>query len=128
MIYRAEGTMSDPPVGWVVVIKGPEKGRVGTLRSGVSFIGRGRENRVSLGPGDNQISELRHCAIVYDDENRKFHVQHVDGKNLTYIGDEPILSPRVLEPFTRVRLGRTVLSFVPFCGPEFSWAEDDDQA
>ena len=124
VVYSDLGPMSDPPVGWLVIVRGPGKGRVATLKGGVNFIGRGRDNRVSLGYGDMRISQSRHCSIVYDDENRAFHIQHVDGKNLTYVDNEPVLSPRLLEAFARVRMGETVLSFVPFCGPGFSWADE----
>ena len=128
VIYSDLGPMSDPPVGWLVIVGGPGKGRVATLKGGVNFIGRGRENRVALGYGDMRISESRHCSIVYDDENRAFHIQHVDGKNLTYVDNEPVLSPRLLDAFARVRMGDTVLYFVPFCGPGFSWTEESEDS
>ena len=115
--------MDDPPVGWLVVIQGPGRGKVATLKIGVNSIGRGPENRVPLGDGDGTISRLRHCAIAYDDRNRQFYIQHVQGKNLTYVGSEPVLTPRVLEPFIHVRIGETVMRFVPLCGEGFSWRE-----
>ena len=115
--------MNDPPVGWLVVIRGPGRGKVATLGIGGNTIGRGPENRVPLGDGDGTISRSKHCAITYDPLNRQFYIQHGDGKNLTYVGSEPVLGARVLEPFTHVRMGETVLRFVPLCSDGFSWEE-----
>ena len=117
--------MDDPPVGWLVVVEGPGKGSVATLGMGVNTIGRDRSERVSLDFGDTMISRTNHGTITYDPRGRKFYVQHGGGKNLTYIDDEPVLAPRELAPLTQVQVGDTVLRFVPLCGAEFSWGDDD---
>ena len=116
--------MVDPPVGWLVIVDGPGKGRVATLGSGTNAIGRDSSQRVSLDYGDETISRVDHGTITYDPRGRKFYVQHGGGTNLTYINDEPVLVPRELEPFTRLQMGNTVLCFVPFCGAAFSWDAD----
>ena len=115
----------DPPVGWLVIVGGPGKGRVATLGMGVNSIGRDRTERVSLDYGDAMISRTNHGAVTYDPRGRKFYVQHGGGTNLTYVNDEPVLAPRELEPLTHVQMGNTVLRFVPLCGVDFSW---DDEA
>lgn len=119
------GPMSDPPVGWLVVVKGPGVGNVLTLGIGFNTIGRGdRENRVSIDYGDEMISRDRQCVVAYDKLSRKFYVQHGDGTNLTYLEDEPVLTSRELLPFAHIRIGATVLRFVPLCGEDFHWPED----
>ena len=121
----ASDPMDDPPVGWLVVVEGPGKGAVTTLGMGVNTIGRDQSERVSLDFGDTMISRTNHGTVTYDPRGRKFYLQHGGGKNLTYVDDEPVLTPRELAPFTQVQMGATVLRFVPLCGAEFSWDDDD---
>ena len=121
--------MNDPPVGWLVIVDGPGRGRVVTLGMGVNSVGRDRKERVSLDYGDEMISRVNHGTITYDPRGRQFYLQPGRGTNLTYVDDEPVLAPRALEPFTHVQMGNTILRFVPLCGAEFSWedkAEADD--
>ena len=116
--------MNDPPAGWLVAIAGPAQGTVATLGLGRNNIGRGPENRVSLGERDKKISAVNHCEIIYDARNRKFFVQDKDSKNLTYLDDQAVLAPSVLDALAHLRMGDTVLRFVPFCGEDFSWEAD----
>ena len=116
--------MDDPPVGWLVVVEGPGKGHVATLGTGINSVGRGRSERVSLDHGDNKISRKNHGVITYDPLGRKFYIQRGGGKSLTYVGDEPVLAPRELAPLSHVRMGDTVLRFVPLCGAGFSWEDE----
>ena len=118
--------MADPPVGWLVVVDGPGKGRVAALGTGVNSIGRDATERVSLDYGDTTISRTNHGAITYDPRGRKFYVQPGSGTNLTYVDEQPVLAPRELEPSTHLQMGNTVLRFVPLCGVDFSW--DDESA
>ena len=39
---KAPGGLDDPPVGWLVVVKGPGRGRALALGYGMNTIGRGR--------------------------------------------------------------------------------------
>ena len=130
--------MDDPPVGWLVIVEGPGKGRVVTLGNNRNFIGRDRGQRVSLDYGDDTISREQHSEVVYDPNHRRFHVGPGTGTNLTYVkvreGDprqlglyDPVLAPRPLEPLTYLWLGNTVLRFVPLCGADFSWEDDEDE-
>ena len=127
VVHRTEspGAMSDPPVGWLVVVAGPGRGEVAALGLGANTIGRdSAANRVPIDHGDDMISRTNHGAIVYDDRHRKFWIRHGDGTNLTYVDDEPVLEARRLDPLTHIRMGRTVLRFVPLCGESFAWSDD----
>lgn len=123
-VVPAGDPMGDPPVGWLVIVDGPGKGSVATLGIGVNSIGRDQSERVSLDYGDKMISRTNHGTITYDPRGRKFYVQHGGGKNLTYVGDEPVLAPRELAPLTQLQMGETILRFVPLCGTGFSWNDD----
>ena len=119
----ASDAMDDPPVGWLVVVQGPGQGKVVTLGNGMNTIGRAPSERVCLDFGDSLISRQRHALITYDPKGKKFYVQQGDGKNLTYLGDAPVLTPTELEEFSFIQMGETVLLFVPLCGERFDWAE-----
>ena len=120
----AGDVMDDPPAGWLVVVEGPGKGNVATLGMGANSVGRDRSERVVLDHGDTKISRTNHGTITYDPLGHKFYLQHGGGKNLTYVGDEPVLAPRELAPLTHVRMGDTILRFVPLCGADFSWDDE----
>lgn len=113
-----------PVVGWLVVVKGPGRGRSVPLGYGMNPIGRDAVNRVSLPFDDEQISRKKHAIITYDPRGRKFYIQHGDSSNLSYVGEMPVLAPTLLEGGETIRLGdQTVLRFVPLCGGEFTWEE-----
>lgn len=114
--------MNDPPTGWLVVVDGPGSGLVGQIGIGQNSVGRDADtNRVAFPNNDRMLSRTRHIVVVYDPANRRFHVQPGDGTNLAYIDNEPILAARELLPGTEIRLGRTVVRFVPLCGDAFHW-------
>ena len=120
-----EDAMADPVTGWLVVIAGPGQGRVCPLGYGSNTLGRGEASRVRLDFGDDQISREGHATVTYDPRGRKFYLQHGGGKNLTYLDDQPVLVPIVLEAMQDFSVGETTLRFVPFCGPEFDWQDVD---
>lgn len=118
--------MQDPPVGWLVIVDGPGKGRSLCIGYGMNAVGRASSQRVCLDFGDPRISRENHALITYDGKARRFYVQHGGGPNLTYLGDLPVLSPVELKPGARINLGNTVLLFVPLCSAEFDWMTADD--
>ena len=115
--------MEDPVVGWVVVVDGPGQGASLTLGYGMNSIGRAPSERICLDFGDNQISRTNHAALTYDPRGKKYFVAHGGGKNLTYLGDEPVLMPVELKGGEEIMIGDTKLRFVPFCGAEFDWRD-----
>ena len=123
----AADPMDDPVVGWLVVMEGPGQGQVCRLGSGRNRLGRGAGSEVRLDFGDEQISRENHAVVSYDFVNRTFYVQHGDGRNLTYLGDAPVLTPTPLEAMQDIRIGGTTLRFVPFCGPDFDWQDVQDR-
>ena len=117
--------MDDPVVGWLVVVEGPGKGRAMQLGYGSNSLGRGATDRVKLDFGDDQISRSGHAVVTYDPRGRKFYVQHGGGTNLTYLGDQPVLTPTELPALSHINIGNTVLRFVPLCGAEFDWQDTE---
>ncbi len=119
--------MTDPPVGWLVVIKGPGRGRVLPIGVGQNFFGRDSSERIALNFGDKGISRRRHGKITYDPAGRKFLIQQGEGDNLVYINDnQNVLEATELAPYTKITLSETVLRFVPLCGQDFDWSDTDE--
>ena len=112
---------AEPVVGWLVVTEGPGRGQSLKLGYGVNAIGRGPEARVSLDFGDEEISRQSHAMLTYDTKGRKFYIQHGGGTNLTYLGDQPVLQPHEIKGREVIGIGKTRLTFIPFCGADFEW-------
>ena len=113
----------DPVVGWLVVVEGPGKGRAVELGYGANSMGRGETSPVQLNFGDNQISRRDHATVTYDSRGRKFYVEKGSSRNQTYLNDELVLVPVELPAQSHIRIGATVLRFVPLCGEAFDWQD-----
>ncbi len=109
------------PVGWIVVTEGPGKGSFFTLFNGVSQIGRGADQAVSLDLGDMSISRNNHAAIAYDDEANAFFLGHGGKTNLVRLNHKPVISTEPLHHLDMIRLGETTLRFVALCKDDFRW-------
>ncbi len=114
--------VEEPVVGWLVVIAGKGKGRSVEIAAGSSPIGRGEGQRIRLDFGDDQISRENHATLTFDVRSNRFFLNHGGGRNLTYLAGEPVLVPVELKGGEVISIGDTELKFVPFCGPDFSWA------
>lgn len=113
--------VSTPTVGWLVIVDGPGKGADLAIHAGQNRIGRARTMDLVLGYGDSSVSSENHALLVYDYQNNHFFIRHGEGKNLTYLNNEPVLETKPLAAFDRIKMGSTELIFVPFCGERFSW-------
>jgi hypothetical protein len=114
---------SGPVVGWLVIIDGPGMGRSLPLGYGMNIIGRGARNRVVLDFGDQQISEEDHFRIAYDRENRRFHLVPGRGTNLVYLDGAPLLTPVELAGQRDLKVGASLMRFVPFCSADWDWPD-----
>lgn len=123
---RAENISAetDPVAGWLVVVKGPGRGGFRPVYVGMNSIGRDSSQRICLSFGDDTISREEHAYITYDEEQRRFYLQHGGKANLVRLGKSPVLVPTELKPNDMIRVGKTTLRFFGFCGPEFSWSDE----
>ncbi len=110
----------EPVVGWLVAVKGPDKGRDFKITSERNFIGRSDEMDISIS-GDEMVSRDNHAVISFNPKNSSFRIFPGDSRRLTYLNDEEVISPEILKPYDRVEIGETLLIFVPFCGESFQW-------
>ena len=109
-------------VGWLVVVDGPGRGHSFELGMGVNALGRAATQKVALDFGDQEIHREKHALVVFDPKSRRFFLQgSPDARNLTYLGDDLVLTPVALRGGETIVIGATSLRFVPFCGPDFGW-------
>jgi len=115
--------MDDPPVGWLVVVDGPARGRVATLGMGINLLGSDRIVRAAPAQacGDLTVSRTPAGAISYYPGGNRFHVAPGLGEHRIHVDGEPLSAVREIAPFAEIRVGRTVLRFVPLCGDGFRW-------
>lgn len=112
--------MADPPVGWLVVVQGPGRGKVVALGHGRNSIGSAANERCVIDFGDQTISRNGHAVVSYDARNKQFFIQG-GGTNLIYIDDQPVLQAQELAAHAEIQLGETTLRFVPLCNENFNW-------
>ena len=113
--------LKNPVAGFLAVISGPGRGSVSMLHYGKNSIGRDVSQAIALDHGDSRISRENHCTVTYDPVARRFYLQHGEGNELTYLEGQPVLTPAQLAAGNQIRVGDTVLRFVPLCGKDFDW-------
>lgn len=110
----------DPIVGWLICIKGPNRGKDYRLHSGTNFIGRGKQSDVCI-ENDNSISTRNHASVSYDERERVFYITKGEVRNPTYLNGRALRSDADLVIYDRIEIGNTELMFVPLCGDQFNW-------
>lgn len=115
----------DPVAGWLVVVDGPGAGTDLRVGMGQNVVGRDSGNRIGLAFGDRKISRRDHLRVNYDHERRVFSVVPGTSANLAYLNGTPIEQRCVLAAGDTIRIGRTTLRFVAFCGDDFNWPDED---
>jgi FHA domain len=115
----------DPPVGWLVCIDGPNRGMDYRIRSENNSLGRSETMRICI-DGDNRIAKENHAFVSYDPESNTYMLLPGSSKGLVYLNHGVVSAPVPLRPFDEIKVGETVLLFVPLCGEfggkSFRWA------
>ena len=112
----------DPIVGWLVCVKGPNRGRDYRLHSGTNYIGSSKEMDVCI-ENDATISRRRAASISYDDMGKVFFIQKGEGRNLIYLNGSAVRSDADLAIYDHIVIGSTELVFVPLCCDQFTWQD-----
>ncbi|MFM7335852.1 MAG: FHA domain-containing protein [Tabrizicola sp.] len=110
------------PAGWLIVKDGPGKGASFALSQGISQIGRGSDQTVSLDYGDMAISRQNHAAIAYDATTHEFHIGHGGKSNLVRMNGRPLLSTEPASDGDEIQIGETTLLLKVLCTPDFNWS------
>ena len=110
----------DPVVGWLVCIKGPNRGKSYRLHSGSNFIGRGADMDVCI-ENDRQISNTNAASISYDDRTKIFFLERGDGRNNIFLNGSVLRRPEDVVRYDRIAIGASEFLFMPLCGERFDW-------
>jgi hypothetical protein len=114
----------DPVVAWLVVVGGPGLGAYRAIYEGNNTVGRAPTQRIPIDFGDDTISGEEQAYIRYDSTDRKFlFVPNLAKTNIVQVNSAKPTGAVELAAMDVITMGRTQLVFVPFCGPEFDWAE-----
>jgi hypothetical protein len=116
-VNKNDDHVNELVVGWLVVLSGSEKGKDFTIIPGMNSVGRDQSNTITLS-FDATITAHKHAVVVYDYKNKQYFLNHGEGVNLTYLNDEVVLQPTVLQTGDVITLGNTDLKFVAF---EHDW-------
>lgn len=120
--FYAPGKGNDYVTGWLVCVKGVERGRDYRLHHGFNRIGRGYGMSVCI-VDDVHISRENHCAIVYDDRSNTFSLVPMGG-NLVYMGGEVITEPITLSAGDVIGIGSSEFEFIAFCREGRVWEKE----
>ncbi len=115
----------DPVVGWLVCIKGPDRGRDYRIRTEKNSIGRSETMDICIS-GDDSISRNDHAFLVYDPKKKTFRIQSGLSRGLIYLNEEEVISSETLKAYDRIEIGQSVFLFVPFCGEAFQWEAEQE--
>jgi hypothetical protein len=117
----------DPVVGWLVVVGGLGMGAFRAIYEGNNTIGRASTQRIALDFGDDAISSEEQAYIRYDSGERSFLFgPNLAKTNVVSVNNKRPTAAVELSPMDVITIGRTQVVFVPFCGPDFDWAEIAD--
>lgn len=114
----------DPVVGWLVIVKGPGRGKAVRLGKHWNSIGRDTDQRARIDFGDVHISRRNHAKLNYEPRSRKFVITIGDGVNPTYVRGENLLAPTEVKSGDRIQIGETELMLVAVCSETFDWESD----
>jgi hypothetical protein len=110
------------PTGWLVIVAGPGRGAAFPVMRGVSQIGRGTDQTISLDFGDMAISRQNHAAIAYDPATHQFHLGHGGKSNLVRLNGKPLLTTSVVTDKDVIQIGETTMMLKVLCTPDFNWS------
>lgn len=114
----------DPVVGWLVCVKGPEKGRDYRIRSERNFIGRGSSMDICIA-GDERISRDKHAILTYNPKSGTFSLANGEARGLIYLNGAEVGNPVALQPYDLIEMGASGFMFMPFCSERFQWLADE---
>lgn len=115
---------SEPVAGWLVCVKGNDKGKSFCVLTGKTSIGRAGINSYKVNLNDEKISRNSAAAVItYIEDTRSFFISLVQEGNVMIVVNEQYLSDSaVLHSNDNIRIGETELIFISFCNLNFDWS------
>ena len=115
----------DPVVGWLVCVKGPDRGRDYRIRSEKNSVGRADSMDICIS-GDDTISRNDHAFVVYDPRKKIFRIQAGLSRGLVYLNGEEVIASELLAAYDTISVGQSELLFIPLCGERFQWETEQE--
>ena len=112
------------PVGWLVCVSGPDKGRDFRLYSGYNHIGRTAGDIVL--PGDDQLAPQSHAIVTYIPEEAKCYIGPSFTRSFVRADGKIVPASVELSSYDEIEIGSTKLCFVALCGSAFSWENENE--
>lgn len=109
-----------PVVGWLVSVEGTTKGKDFRLCAGRNYIGRSSSMDINL-EGDVTVSRDKHAIIIFDPISQCTLCQPGDSRELFYLNNKVVTGAEELHKGDLLKIGKTLLMFVPFCGDLHKW-------
>lgn len=113
---------AEPPVGWIVCVKGPYQGKAFECVAGNNRIGRNLDLEICL-TEDPKISRLSHAILTFEPKQGQFYLQAGAVRELTYLNDNALFGREELKPYDKISIGNSEFVFLPICGERFTWDE-----
>ena len=118
MVVKETGI--DPVVGWLVCVKGGDKGKDFRLHSGNNFVGRDADRDVCI-QGDASVSG-KHFSVSYDQRHDRYFISMGEGKEIVYVNDEPLTAAATtLKKGDKIEVAGTTLVFIPLDKEDVQW-------
>lgn len=111
--------------GWLVCVKGPNKGRDYKIKDGKNFIGMSSMMDIQV-LGDKRIEKRNHAVILYDAKTRTTVLLPADSRGMVYLQEQAVFEPKTIEPFSKIELGESVFVYAPLCGGDFDWTDYEE--
>lgn len=111
---------TEPVVGWLVCLDGPNRGCDYRLRAEKNFIGRSPAMDVCIA-SDDTVSRERHGVVIFDPKKEAFWVLPGDSAGLVYLNGDIVHTPTQLKRDDVIEIGQTKLVLIPFCEGKYSW-------
>ena len=110
------------PLGWLVVVDGPDVGEWFVLERGVSRIGGADSDTIRLKSTVGNVVPMRPVSLGFHEESHIF-VLESPTENGTLVNDEPVPFHFVLRDGDVITVGETSLRLASFCSPSFHWED-----
>ena len=123
--FKAKGNGTEPVTGWLVCVEGKHYGEDFKIKMGKNSVGRSPTMDIVLSK-DSSVSREKHAIVVYEPQENIFILLGGESKELCYLNGQVVLSPQVLKIYDKIKLGSSVLMFVPLCGENFIWKEENN--
>ena len=124
--FASKSNGKEPVTGWLVCVEGKHYGEDFKIKMGKNSIGRSPSMDIVLSK-DSSVSREKHAIVVYEPQENIFILLGGESKELCYLNGQVVLSPQVLKIYDKIKLGTSVLMFVPLCSENFVWNDGENK-